>query len=174
MGYPHPADKVVVMSDEGAEPPAIRASDADRERVAEVVRRAVGDGRLALVEGDERQTRAYGAVFRHELAPIVADLEPDADLTTTDAPHGRAPVTDRPGTSTSIAVLSRAERTGEWTPGLTHVAVAVMGGTSLDLRSARASTTANSRCARSPSWAGWRSTCVGRSDPRGCPWCRSR
>lgn len=127
------------MTDQGPSPgaPAMRASDADRERVAEVVRRAVGDGRLTVVEGDERQTRAYGAVFRHELAPIVADLEPDADLTTTDAPHGRGPATDRPGTSTSIAVLGGAERTGEWTPGLTHVAVAVMGGTSLDLRRAR-------------------------------------
>src|SRR5436190_1240022 len=67
------------MSEQGGEPPAgapaIRASDADRERVADVVRRAVGDGRLTVVEGDERQTRAYGAVHRHELAPIVADLE---------------------------------------------------------------------------------------------------
>ena len=56
------------MTEQGAEPPAgapaIRASDADRERVADVVRRAVGDGRLTVVEGDERQTRAYGAVYR--------------------------------------------------------------------------------------------------------------
>ena len=127
------------MTDQGPSPgaPAMRASDADRERVAEVVRRAVGDGRLTVVEGDERQAQAYGAGCRHELAPIVADLEPDADLTTTTAPPGRGPVTDRPDTSTSIAVLSGTERTGEWTPGLTHVAVAVMGGTSLDLRRAR-------------------------------------
>ena len=129
------------MSEPGAEPPAgapaLRASDADRERVADVVRRAVGDGRLTVVEGDERQTRAYSAVYRHELAPIVADLEPGP--TSAGAPAGPpvAPATDRPGTSTSIAVMSSAERTGEWTPGLTHVAVSVMGGTSLDLRRAR-------------------------------------
>ena len=133
------------MGEQGAEPPpgapAIRASDAERERIADVVRRAVGDGRLTVVEGDERQTRAYGAVFRHELAPIVADLEPAPDLTgapTTGADRrAAAPATDRPGTSTSVAVMGAAERTGEWTPGLTHLAVAVLGGTSLDLRRAR-------------------------------------
>jgi Domain of unknown function (DUF1707) len=130
------------MNEHGDGPPAIRASDADREQVAELVRRAVGDGRLTMVEGDERQALAYGATFRHELAPIVADLEPTPPGTTPGAAPTPSSATsparaDRPSTSTSFAVLGGAERTGEWTPGLTHVAVAVMGGTSLDLRRAR-------------------------------------
>jgi Domain of unknown function (DUF1707) len=35
-------------------PPGLRASDADRDRVAEVLRQAAGEGRLTLDELDER------------------------------------------------------------------------------------------------------------------------
>jgi hypothetical protein len=35
--------------------PALRASDADRDRVIEVLRAAVGDGRLDPAEFDERR-----------------------------------------------------------------------------------------------------------------------
>ena len=62
-----------------AEPPPIRASDAEREQVAEVVRTAVADGRLTMVEGDERQRDAYAAIFRRDLTPITADLQPIGD-----------------------------------------------------------------------------------------------
>lgn len=116
--------------------PAIRASDADRERVAGLVRTAVGDGRLTVVEGDERQAAAYAAVFRHELEPVTADLEPAAPATSPDSPT-RRPVGDRPETTGSVAVMSGADRRGDWTPGRTHRAVSIMGGTNLDLRHAR-------------------------------------
>ena len=49
-------------------PPAVpdhgnlRASDADRERVAEVLRAAAGDGRLTLEELDERLDAVFAAV----------------------------------------------------------------------------------------------------------------
>ncbi|WP_018333932.1 DUF1707 SHOCT-like domain-containing protein [Actinomycetospora chiangmaiensis] len=113
--------------------PAVRASDAEREQVADLVRRAVGDGRLTVVEGDERQRAAYGATFRHELAPITADLEPLEP----DAPDvGEGPV-ERPDSTGSIAVMGGADRSGTWTPGLTHRAVSLMGGTNLDLRHAQ-------------------------------------
>lgn len=120
---------------EGDGTPAVRASDADREAVAETVRRAVGEGRLTMVEGDERQASAYAATFRHELAPLVADL-PD---TTAPAATPTRPASsgDRPETTWSVAVLGGAERTGPWTPGRTHRAVSVMGGQRLDLRRAR-------------------------------------
>jgi hypothetical protein len=48
-------------------PPAVpdrgnlRASDTDRERVAEVLREAAGDGRLTLEELDERLDAVYAA-----------------------------------------------------------------------------------------------------------------
>lgn len=116
--------------------PAIRASDADRERVAELVRTAVGDGRLTVVEGDERQAAAYAAVFRHELEPVTADLTPGPTATGSTG-LTRPAVGDRPESTGSIAVMSGADRRGAWTPGRTHRAVSVMGGTNLDLRHAR-------------------------------------
>ena len=52
----------------------VRASDAERERYAERVRDAVGDGRLTLPEGDERLAAIYASRFRDELAPFTSDL----------------------------------------------------------------------------------------------------
>jgi hypothetical protein len=55
--------------------PAIRVSDADREAAAEQLRVAAADGRLELVELDDRLTAAYQAKTRAELAAVTADLE---------------------------------------------------------------------------------------------------
>lgn len=119
----------------------MRASDADREHVAEVVRAAVSDGRLTLVEGDERLRDVYAARFRRDLEPITADLGPTETSpapTTASAPVGR-PLgrIDRPSTSWSVAVLSGAQKRGEWTPGHTHSVVAFWGGAQLAFRDAR-------------------------------------
>ncbi|GAA4765003.1 DUF1707 SHOCT-like domain-containing protein [Actinomycetospora chibensis] len=121
-----------------AEPPPIRASDAEREQVAEVVRTAVADGRLTMVEGDERLRDAYAAIFRRDLAPITADLGPVDAAPGTDAsvrrPLGRL---DRPSSTASVAVLSGTQKRGEWTPGLTHRVFAFWGGAELSFRDAR-------------------------------------
>jgi hypothetical protein len=119
-------------------PPPIRASDAERERVAEVVRRAVTDGRLTIVEGDERLRDVYAARFRRDLEPLTADLAPlPADATASapvPRPLGRL---DRPDATASVAVLSGVQKRGEWTPGHTHRVVAFMGGAELAFRDAR-------------------------------------
>ena len=52
----------------------MRASDAEREQFAQIVREATGDGRLTLDEGEERLATIYGAKYRDVLRPIVADL----------------------------------------------------------------------------------------------------
>jgi Domain of unknown function (DUF1707) len=60
-----------------ADPPSslpLRASDADRDRVIEVLRAAVADGRLAQAEFDERLDAALAARTIHALAPLTADL----------------------------------------------------------------------------------------------------
>ena len=54
--------------------PALRASDADRDRVIEVLRAAVADGRLAPAEFDERLDAALAARTIDALAPLTADL----------------------------------------------------------------------------------------------------
>jgi hypothetical protein len=50
------------------------ASDADRERVAERLRAAAGDGRLTPAELEERLEGAFSARTEAELEPLVADL----------------------------------------------------------------------------------------------------
>lgn len=52
----------------------LRIADADRERVAERLRKAAGEGRLAPEELEERLEVALSARTEAELAPLVADL----------------------------------------------------------------------------------------------------
>jgi hypothetical protein len=54
--------------------PALRASDADRDRVIDVLRGAVADGRLDPAEFDERLDAALAARTFEALAPLTADL----------------------------------------------------------------------------------------------------
>ena len=54
--------------------PALRASDADRDRVTELLRAAVADGRLDPGEFDERLDAALTARTIDALAPLTADL----------------------------------------------------------------------------------------------------
>src|SRR5918993_802601 len=53
---------------------AMRASDADREHVAEVLRAAAGDGRLTLAELQDRLEALYAARTYGELEPVISDL----------------------------------------------------------------------------------------------------
>ena len=54
--------------------PALRASDADRDRVIEMLRAAVADGRLDPAEFDERLDAALAARTIDALTPLIADL----------------------------------------------------------------------------------------------------
>ncbi len=57
-----------------ADLPDLRASDADRDRHAELLRDHAGQGRLGVDELSERLERAYAARTREELAALVRDL----------------------------------------------------------------------------------------------------
>jgi hypothetical protein len=50
------------------------ASDADRERIAERLRAAAGEGRLTPAELEERLESAFSARSDAELEPLVVDL----------------------------------------------------------------------------------------------------
>jgi Domain of unknown function (DUF1707) len=71
----------------------LRASDADRERVADRLRAAGGEGRLSPDELEERLEAAFAARTEAALAPLTADLP---------APAARAARTPR-GPSRVIA-----------------------------------------------------------------------
>lgn len=110
----------------------LRASDADRERVAGILRDAAAEGRLHLDELDERLAQVYAARTYAELEPVTADLPT----------HPAAvPAQDRVGgTSTdtvAIAVMGGFERKGRWTVPADFRCLAFWGGGELDLREAR-------------------------------------
>jgi DUF1707 SHOCT-like domain len=52
----------------------LRASDADRENIAERLRRAAGEGRIVAEELEERLETAFSARTYGELDAVVADL----------------------------------------------------------------------------------------------------
>ncbi len=54
--------------------PEVRASDVDRDRVVDVLRDAVADGRLTADEFDERMEAALSSRTLGELAALTADL----------------------------------------------------------------------------------------------------
>jgi len=122
----------------------LRASDAEREQVAQLVQVAVGEGRLDPGEADERLAATYAAVQRRDLCWITEDLTPDRvtprDTPTHPTPENTAP--DRPAersTGVSVAIMNGVHRRGVWTPRPHHHATAVMGGVTLTFRRARLS-----------------------------------
>src|ERR1700759_4770738 len=62
------------MSADPPSSPALRASDADRDRVIELLRAAVADGRLDAAEVDERLDAALTTRTIEALPPLAADL----------------------------------------------------------------------------------------------------
>jgi hypothetical protein len=131
------------VSEEPAERPKhldLRASDADRERVANVLHHAVGEGRLTISELDERLQGVYAAKTLGDLVPFTADL-PVSGTATLPAPTQQALPSDRiggtPGGGTSIAVMSGFQRDGAWVVPRYYSAIAFMGGGQLDLTEAR-------------------------------------
>jgi hypothetical protein len=57
----------------------LRASDSDRENIAERLRHATGEGRLKAAELEERLERAFTARTYGELDSLVADLPAVSD-----------------------------------------------------------------------------------------------
>jgi hypothetical protein len=64
-------------TEDGALNPSIRASDADRERVIELLRQHNVEGRISSEEFDERMTAAYAAKTMGALAELTTDLPVD-------------------------------------------------------------------------------------------------
>jgi hypothetical protein len=58
-------------------PRELRVSDVERQAVVRRLERALRDGRLTIVEFDERTQAAYAARTRGELAELTEDLPPD-------------------------------------------------------------------------------------------------
>jgi DUF1707 SHOCT-like domain len=119
----------------------LRASDADRERVANVLREAAGDGRLSMDELDERLDAVYAAKTYAELEPITHDL-PDSRAAYVPAPSPAAKLDParfggEPTSSGAVAILGGFTRKGDWVVPKEFTAFMFMGGGEIDLRDAR-------------------------------------
>ena len=120
----------------------LRASDADRERVAAVLRQAAGEGRIELAELDERLAAAYAARTYADLEPITRDL-PVAGGHPAPPPVLARPaeVPERfggvPTSSGAFALMSGFERKGRWVVPRVFRSFALMGGGNIDMRGAR-------------------------------------
>ncbi|HLT61473.1 MAG TPA: DUF1707 domain-containing protein [Microlunatus sp.] len=117
----------------------LRASDADREQVANLLGTAFADGRLTHDEYQERLEQAMTARTFDDLVPLTSDLVPVTPSPpqqqsrqgfSVDASH---PTEER---DTMIAIFGGATRKGKWRVRRSSVAVAVFGGVELDLREA--------------------------------------
>jgi hypothetical protein len=118
----------------------LRASDRDRDQVAEVLNTAFAEGRLSRVEYDERLDQLLGAKTFDDLVGLTRDLvvvsapAPVAAQEPTSYeldPSSLSAATDR-----MVAVFSGAERKGRWRVGRRIEAYAVFGGVDLDMREA--------------------------------------
>lgn len=116
------------MSDAAGDVPAIRASDAERERTIERLRAAAGEGRLTLEELADRVEAAARARTRDELARLARDLPDD------DGAAGRAVVAVPTRSSVVFGDLRRA---GAWHVPPRSRWETVFGDVTLDLREAQ-------------------------------------
>jgi len=128
------------------EPGRMRASDADRDTVAHSLRDALAEGRLDLDEHNERLEAVYRSKTVGDLVPLTEDLPDSPSETALTRPtHGslrpsrgsERVVESSPTSSTAIAVMGGADRSGDWTLPAHFMATAVMGGIELDLRNAK-------------------------------------
>ncbi|MFD0470197.1 DUF1707 domain-containing protein [Nonomuraea thailandensis] len=82
-------------SDDVPQPHELRASDADRERIAQVLQDAHADGRLTLDELEERLGVLYSARTLGELAALTTDLLPPTSSRSTSTGGRSRPSSSR-------------------------------------------------------------------------------
>jgi hypothetical protein len=114
----------------------LRISDEDRHQVAEVLRKAAGEGRIDLDELDQRLEAAYAAKTYGELVPLTVDLPAQAAPPVAPRPEHRPVPAAGPAYMSSLAIMGECKRVGAWTVDGTHNAFALMGSVVLDLRQA--------------------------------------
>ncbi|WP_297545053.1 DUF1707 domain-containing protein [Amycolatopsis sp.] len=124
----------------------MRASDVDREQVAQILHRALSEGRITMDELEERLTTVYAAKTLGELKPVTADLPvpeggPSSAALAPSQTRALGLPDDRigghPGSMTSIGIMSGAVRKGSWVLPPQHNTLAFWGGAEIDLRYAR-------------------------------------
>ena len=124
--------------------PELRASDADRERVVEVLRHAASAGQLTAEELEERVASASAARTRSELERLTADVsaEPlhDPALASTGAVGGGVRVREgQGGTRWVVSIMGGHDKRGRWRVAPRATVLNIMGGSEIDLNDAELS-----------------------------------
>jgi hypothetical protein len=130
-------ENLPVSSDGPPDASDARASDVDRERVADVLRQAAGEGRLTMEELEQRITSVYTAKTYAELEPLTRDLPtpgraPQPPITQ----QARPPFALRPSRF-AISIMGGFHRGDNWAVARGLTAITVMGGGKIDLRDAQ-------------------------------------
>ncbi|RZT84658.1 uncharacterized protein DUF1707 [Pseudonocardia sediminis] len=117
------------------DPGELRISDADREVAAQRLHTALGEGRITLVELEERLDVVYAAKTFAQLRPPLADLPGagPAPAGVPAVPHGRPPA-DRLHLRTEMGTVKRE---GDWQVPAAMMLTTHMGSIHLDLSTAR-------------------------------------
>ena len=131
-----PGGKVMTATDGDSGTPevqgATRASDRERDAVAQRVQDAFAEGRLDDTEFDERMRAALTARTHADLDVVLADLPA--------VPPGAAPAVPGRGPGRfAIALKSSVRRAGRWRVPERYTTVVYKGGGWLDLRAAELS-----------------------------------
>nr|WP_051711837.1 DUF1707 domain-containing protein [Spirillospora albida] len=126
----------------------MRASDADRDRVADRLREALAEGRITPEEHAERIDVVYRAKTYADLEPVLGDLPADeAPQVNLRKEEARLPPPAQP--SALVAVFSGVQRKGRWLVEPAMSVTCVFGGAELDFRQAvlsRREVTVNVTC----------------------------
>ncbi|MFF1300561.1 MULTISPECIES: DUF1707 domain-containing protein [unclassified Streptomyces] len=117
----------------------LRASDADRDRVADILREALAEGRLTADEHAERVEGVLAAKTVGELDAFIQDLPAAHRRRTAPAAAPNRPtvgaVPIEPDENV-VAVFSSAVRKGRWRAGRRIHAYAIFGSVEIDLSEA--------------------------------------
>jgi hypothetical protein len=119
------------MAEQDAPLPSLRASDADRERAADVLRKAGGAGRLTVEELDERLSAVYAARTQAELDKLLADVTPSREPSS-----GLAVRPGEGGARWIVSIMGGSDRKGRWRVSPRATVLDIMGGSNLDFNDA--------------------------------------
>jgi hypothetical protein len=119
-------------------PGSFRASDTDRDQVAEVLNTAYAEGRLTLDEHQERTQAALEAKTFDDLTDLTADLVPLQSLPVHAPADRQLVVRDgaNPDSDKMSTVMSTVKREGSWRIRAHSVVNNLMGDIKLDLTQA--------------------------------------
>jgi hypothetical protein len=125
------------MSVQPSDRRSLRASDADRTRVADVLAQAYADGRLTLAEHTDRLNTVWAAKTLGELEPVLADLGASAAPVVPGPSGAPMPLADVDMAPLRLVqIFSGARREGDWMVPSQINTLVLFGGSHLDMRQA--------------------------------------